>query len=254
MQASLFPVLGSCNFHFSKPTLIIGNKNYSTWSLRAWLMFHGFGIAFDEMPIKLFHASNTQILQTYAPLGKVPVLLHGNQTIWDSLAIALYASMYLTNTNVWGNNPALAMSLISEMHAGFNGLRMEMPMNIRAKRKIIPSAACLADLQRFELIVQTCYQRNGQNRGYLLGEFSIIDVFYAPIIFRLNTYAEHSGINLATSTVSYMNTILSHESIKVWRQQAMLESDYVVEDEAGEKLDSLAPSKGMSTVLRLQYR
>lgn len=133
--------LGNPTINFPKPTLILGNKNYSSWSLRGWLILHTFGVEFDEMPIKLFHPSNAEILTNYTPTNKVPVLLHNDNTVWDSLAIALYAEKYLISQNIWGNHPAIAMSLISEMHSGFVGLRGEMPMNIRAKRNITPSPA-----------------------------------------------------------------------------------------------------------------
>ena len=239
MSALNFPVLGNPTNDFAIPTLIIGNKNYSTWSLRAWLMLHGFGVNFKEMPIKLFHPSNQTTLQTFTPLGKVPVLLHGDKTVWDSMAIALYAEKYLITGNVWGNNPALAMSLISEMHTGFNALRSQMPMNIKARRKISPTADCLQDLERFEAIVQTCYQRIGQSKGYLLGEFSIVDVFYTPVIFRLKTYAPYSGIALSESTMAYIATVLNHENVKVWQEQAVAETDFVIEDEAGDEITDL---------------
>lgn len=97
-------------------------------------MLHAFGVAFDEMPIKLFHPSNQEILTTYTPLGQVPVLLHEGKTIWDSVGIGLYAEKYLITQNIWGNQPHLAMSLMGEMHSGFSALRNEMPMNIRASR------------------------------------------------------------------------------------------------------------------------
>lgn len=227
--------LGNSTINFPKPTLILGNRNYSSWSLRAWLLLHAFDVDFDEMPIKLFHPSNQDILANYTPLGKVPVLLHNDNTVWDSLAIALYAEKYLISQNIWGNHPAIAMSLISEMHSGFVGLRGEMPMNIRAKRNITPSPACLADLQRFEQIVADCDKRFG-NQGYLLGEFSVADVFFAPIIFRLNTYATGSGITLQPQTQAYMTKMLAHPSLQLWQQQAVAETDIVAEDEAGEEV------------------
>ncbi|MFW2178181.1 MULTISPECIES: glutathione S-transferase family protein [unclassified Moraxella] len=231
--------LGNPNNNFSKPTLIIGNKNYSSWSLRAWLMLDAFGVAFDEMPIKLFHPSNQEILTKYTPLGKVPVLLHEDKTIWDTIGIALYAEKYLIKQNVWGNQPHLAMSLIAEMHSGFVALRNEMPMNIRAKRKITPSQDCLKDLTRFEAIVSEGFGLNGET-GFLLGEFSVADVFFAPVIFRLHTYATASNIELKPTTQAYIQAMLAHPSIQLWQQQALQETDIVVEDEAGEYVGNLA--------------
>lgn len=226
---------GNPTNHFDKPTLILGNKNYSSWSLRAWLLLHAFGVAFDEMPIKLFHPSNQEILTNYTPLGKVPVLLHQDKTIWDTIGIALYAEKSLITQNIWGNQPHLAMSLIGEMHSGFGALRSEMPMNIRATRKITPSQNCLKDLARFEAIVAESSELSGET-GYLLGEFSVADVFFAPIIFRLNTYAKGSNIALKPTTKVYMDRMLSHPSMQLWRQQALQETDIVTEDEAGEDI------------------
>ena len=124
------------------------------------------------------------------------------------------------------------MSLLGEMHSGFSALRNEMPMNIRARRKITPSKPCLSDLARFEAIVTEGFKQNG-SEGYLLGEFSVADVFFAPIIFRLSTYAKASDIELRPVTLSYVQKMLAHPSMQTWQQQALTETDIVIEDEAG---------------------
>ena len=124
------------------------------------------------------------------------------------------------------------MSLLGEMHSGFSALRNEMPMNIRASRHIAPSALCLSDLARFEAIVTEGFKQNG-SEGYLLGEFSVADVFFAPIIFRLITYAKASDIELRPMTVIYIQKMLAHPSMQTWQQQALIETDIVIEDEAG---------------------
>ncbi len=227
--------LGNPNHSFDPPVLIIGNKNYSSWSLRGWLMLHSFGVNFEERPIQLFHPSNIDTLQTYTPLGKVPVLLDKQHTVWDSLAIALYAEKNLIQTNIWGSRPAVAMSLTAEMHSGFTALRNEMPMNIRAKRRISPSDACLHDLARFEAIIDAAVADAGDfANSYLLGEFSVADVFFAPVMFRLNTYCQPSGIPLQTKTLAYLDKMLAHPSMQLWRQQALQETVVVPEDESGE--------------------
>lgn len=225
--------LGNPTLNFPKPTLILGNKNYSSWSLRAWLLLHAFGVDFDEMPIKLFHPSNQEILANYTPLGKVPVLLHQTKTIWDTIGITLYAEKYLIKQAIWGNQPHLAMSLMGEMHSGFTALRNEMPMNIRAKRYITPSENCLADIARFEAIVAEGFRLNGEH-GYLLGEFSVADVFFAPIVFRLASYAQPPNVALQATTKRYLQTMFAHPSIQLWQQQALQETDIVMEDEAGQ--------------------
>ncbi len=140
-------------------SLIIGNKNYSSWSLRAWLVLHAFDIDFQEVQLELFSDEFKQTLAQYHATGKVPLLIdsgksdkHKEKVIWDSLAIAEYiAENYATEngaTNAWGKHKALARSLACEMHSGFFGIRNEMPMNIRATRKITPTKDCLKDIAR----------------------------------------------------------------------------------------------------------
>ena len=158
-----------------KPLLIIGNKNYSSWSLRAWLLLTAFEIEFEEQSIELFDESALPILEAHAPTGKVPVLVcgQGDQkvTVWDTLAIAIYANSFLTDKDIWTGNlksevnkgdnrhrvdSAYCQSIVAEMHSGFMGIRSEMPMNIRATAKIQPSSACLADIARIEAIFADC--------------------------------------------------------------------------------------------------
>ena len=187
-----------------KPLLIIGNKNYSSWSLRAWLLLKAFNIDFDEQLIELFHPSATPILNEHAPTGKVPVLVYGEGdekvTVWDTLAIAIHANDYLTELDLWTGlkksdaetntrnriNSAYCQSIIAEMHSGFIGIRSEMPMNIRATAKIQPSNACLNDIARIETIFEDCLKERSKD-SYLFGSFTAADAFFAPVILRLQT-------------------------------------------------------------------
>ena len=222
-----------------KPLLIIGNKNYSSWSLRAWLLLKAFNIDFDEQLIELFHPSATAILNEHAPTGKVPVLVYGQDndnnsdkvTVWDTLAIAIHANDYLTDLDVWTGlsksdaksntntsnriNSAYCQSIIAEMHSGLMGIRSEMPMNIRAKAKIQPSAACLKDITRIENIFADCL-KNRSKDSYLLGAFTAADAFLAPVILRLQTYAETSGIPLQPITKQYCATMLHNPHLQAW--------------------------------------
>jgi glutathione S-transferase len=151
-----------------KPLLIIGNKNYSSWSLRAWLLLKAFNVDFDEQLIELFHPSARPTLETHSPTGKVPILVYGEKdnkvTVWDTLAIAMHVNEYFTDIDIWTGidksnaekrnnnqsriNSAYCQSIVAEMHSGLTGIRNEMPMNIRATAKIQPSIACLADIAR----------------------------------------------------------------------------------------------------------
>ena len=236
-----------------KPLLIIGNKNYSSWSLRAWLLLKAFNIDFDEQLIELFHPSATPILNEHAPTGKVPVLIYGQGdekvTIWDTLAIAIHANDYLTDLDIWTGlsksntesnnsnriNSAYCQSIIAEMHSGLMGIRSEMPMNIRATAKIRPSAACLADIARIEHIFVECLT-NRSSDSYLFGHFTAADAFFAPVILRLQTYAKASGIILTPLTEQYCQTLLNNPHVQAWQKSALKETRIIEEDEAGKIL------------------
>ena len=236
-----------------KPLLIIGNKNYSSWSLRAWLLLKAFNIDFDEQLIELFHSSATPILNEHAPTGKVPVLTYGHGdekvTIWDTLAIAIHANDYLTDLDIWTGlsksntesntsnriNSAYCQSIIAEMHSGLIGIRSEMPMNIRATAKIRPSAACLADIARIEHIFAECLT-NRSSDSYLFGDFTAADAFFAPVVLRLQTYAKASGNILTPLTEQYFQTILNNPHVQAWQKAALKETRIIEEDEAGEIL------------------
>lgn len=236
-----------------KPLLIIGNKNYSSWSLRAWLLLKAFNIDFDEQLIELFHPSATPILNEHAPTGKVPVLIYGQGdekvTIWDTLAIAIHANDYLTDLDIWTGlskshtesntsnriNSAYCQSIIAEMHSGLIGIRSEMPMNIRAIAKIRPSAACLADIARIEHIFVECLT-NRSSDSYLFGDFTAADAFFAPVVLRLQTYAKASGIILTPLTEQYCQTLLDNPYVQAWQKSALKETRIIEEDEAGKIL------------------
>ena len=236
-----------------KPLLIIGNKNYSSWSLRAWLLLKAFNIDFDEQLIELFHPSATAILNEHAPTGKVPVLVYGEGddkvTVWDTLAIAIHANDYLTELDVWTGlsksdtknntsnriNSAYCQSIVAEMHSGLMGIRIEMPMNIRAKAKIQPSAACLKDIARIENIFADSL-KNRPKDSYLFGAFTAADAFFAPVVLRLQTYADASDITLKPITKQYCETMLNNPHLQTWQEAALNETRIIKEDEAGELL------------------
>ena len=234
-----------------KPLLIIGNKNYSSWSLRAWLLLKAFDVDFDEQLIELFDPSARPILEAHSPTGKVPVLVYGQgdqkTTVWDTLAIAIHINEYLTDINIWTGiskadaehdtqskmNSAYCQSIIAEMHSGLSGIRNEMPMNIRATAKIHPSDACLADIARIEHIFADCLKGRSPD-SYLFGSFTAADVFFAPLVLRLLTYADASNITLQPLTKKYCQTMMKNPHIKTWIQAALQETRIIEEDEAGE--------------------
>ena len=237
------------------PLLIIGNKNYSSWSLRAWLLLKAFNVDFDEQLIELLHPSARPVLEAHSPTGKVPVLVYGEGaekvTIWDTLAIAMHVNEYFTDISIWTGisksdtsaqhdtqskiNSAYCQSIIAEMHSGLSGIRNEMPMNIRATAKIQPSNACLADIARIETIFADCLKERSAD-SYLFGAFTAADAFFAPVVLRLKTYADASNITLQPTTQQYCHTMLNNPHIKIWIQAALQETRTIEEDEAGEVL------------------
>lgn len=223
--------MNECEAMMEKLTLLIGNKNYSSWSLRPWLLLHGFGVEFHELQIKLFTQEAKVILDKYSPSAKVPVLIHNNKQIWDSLAIIEYANEHLIKENAWGADPDIARSMVCEMHSGFFDLRNEMPMNIRASQKIKPSQQCLADIARVDTLFSQLRAKYEQQGDYLFGSFSVADAFYAPVVFRLKSYAEQSNIPLSDKSKDYCQTLLAHPSMQTWQDQALKEVDVILQAE-----------------------
>ncbi len=235
-----------------KPLLIIGNKNYSSWSLRAWFLLKAFDIEFEEQCIELFAPSAMPVLDAHSPTHKVPVLIdtinNEKVTVWDTLAIAIYANDYLTQTDIWSGvskteiessalklktSKAYCQSIVAEMHSGLMGIRSEMPMNIRATARITPSAACIKDIARVEQIFAECLTDLPAD-SYLFGGFTVADAFFAPVVLRLQTYAKASGIALQPTTEQYCQTMINNPHIQKWCDSALQETRIIEDDEAGE--------------------
>lgn len=215
--------------------LIIGNKNYSSWSLRGWLMLKAFGLPFTETRLALFEKEFYSTLATYSPAGKVPVLIDNDITVWDSLAICEYISeVHLANKG-WPADVAdraLARAVSCEMHSGFFGLRHELPMNCRAKRLITPTEAALKDIARIDAIWTELLQKNATNGPWLFGEFSIADVMYAPVALRFDTY----NTEVSAHSRAYVETVLAHPAVQAWVADAKQEPETIEEEEVGEPL------------------
>jgi len=212
--------------------LLIGNKNYSSWSLRGWLMLEAFGVSYRETKLKLFSDEFKATLAAHNCAGKVPLLLDGDIRVWDSLAICEYISERYLEGQGWPADAearALARSVANEMHSGFTGLRNEMPMNIRARRHVELSEQALADIARIDQLWSSLRGRYKQHGDFLFGAFSIADVMFAPVAFRFMTY----GNQLSPAAQQYAETLRAHPAMKCWMADALLETDIVPEDEAG---------------------
>ncbi len=214
-------------------TLVIANKNYSSWSLRAWLFLRHTGIRFHEVRIGLGEATTRERIARYSPSGRVPVLVEGALTVWDSLAICEYANEAHAGGSGWPADRAAraeARAVSAEMHSGYQGLRSELPMNIRARRRVTPSAAAQADIARVLAIWEHCRTRHAAEGPWLFGRFSIADAMYAPVVFRFQTY----GITLPARAAEYTKTMLADPSVQKWAAEARAEIEVVAGDEVGE--------------------
>lgn len=219
--------------------LYIGNKNYSSWSMRPWVMLRQAGISFREVMVRFdsFEPDSRfkQSLQSISPTGKVPVLVDDSVSptplaVWDTLAIAEYVAERHPEQALWPTDPtarALARSACAEMHSGFSALRQACPMNIEARLPDIGALiwrdhpAVRADVQRLTTLWEGLLQRYGG--PLLLGEFSIADAYYAPVCMRLITY----GLPLSPTMQAYVERIQALPGVQAWIHDALAEQDFL---------------------------
>lgn len=208
-------------------TLVIGNKNYSSWSLRGWLLLKQFQIGFEEVRLPLYSAAFTEKIRDYSPTGLVPVLVSGDLRIWDSLAIAEYIAERYPERRCWPESieaRAVARSVSSEMHSGFSQIRNTLPMNIRRNKPVETISPELEkEIARVCEIWKTCRQAHGDEGDFLFGTFSIADVMYAPVVLRFASY----HINVGTIEGDYMDSILSMSSLQEWIEAAKAEEEVI---------------------------
>ena len=217
-----------------QPKLIIGNKNYSSWSLRAWLMLAESGIDFEEQRICLDTPEFAAQVRAFSAAAKVPVLMLDEHPVWDTLAIAETLAERWPEKGLWPEDPvarAHARSISAEMHAGFLALRDAMPMNCRAMgRKVTLADDLTADIDRIFAIWSDCQQRYAADGDWLFGRFCIADAMFAPVVLRLRTY----GINLPASAAAYPARLLESHALQNWLAAAESETEVVDQDEAGQ--------------------
>ena len=218
-------------------TLYIGNKNYSSWSMRPWVLMRACGIAFSEVRVRFdSFAAGSQFRQTMDPLtpiGKVPLLRQGDEVIWDSLAIAETLAERFPQAGVWPADArarARARSLCAAMHSGFGRLRSLCPMNIEASLPDVGMRlwAEHADLQTEVRLLERLWQDSLRHTeaggaGFLMGEFCAADAFFAPVVMRLKTYA----LPVSPETAAYMARVLAHPAVAAWVSEACSEQDFL---------------------------
>jgi glutathione S-transferase len=215
----------------SELLLTIGNKNYSSWSLRPWMLLRHLGLPFAERLIPLDTPEFARDIAASSPTRRVPVLQHGQLLIWDSLAICEYACELAGRG--WPaprEARAVARAVCAEMHAGFGVLRSQWPMNARALgRRTAASPERAADLARIEDIWAECRQRFGARGPWLFGEYSVADAMYAPVVLRMRTY----GAPLRPASAEYSATVLGDAHLRDWLDAAEAESWTIEASEIG---------------------
>ena len=206
-------------------TLVIGNKNYSSWSMRPWLAARASNIAFDEVLIPLYTGdADKQRILSFTRSGKVPVLVDGDVTVWDSLAIIEYLAERFPEARLWPEDTARrahARSISAEMHSGFAALRNECGMNLhRPVGAIALSNEARSDIARVQQIWSECRERYGRLGPFLFGAFSGADAMFAPVVHRFRVYA----IAVAPDVKAYMDTMMSLPAFQEWTRAALAET------------------------------
>jgi glutathione S-transferase len=205
--------------------LVIGNKNFSSWSLRPWLLLKQAGLPFREIPLRLRQADTKAQILAHSPSGKVPALIDGDLTVWDSLAICEYLAekASLNHVDLWPADPkarAEARSVSAEMHSGFAALRQQMSMEVAASRPGEgQTPEVLADIARIAALWTSCRERFAAAGPFLFGDFSVADAMYAPVAFRFHTY----GVELPPLAAAYRDTLLALPAMQEWAAGARAE-------------------------------
>jgi glutathione S-transferase len=202
----------------SELTLVVGSKNYSSWSLRPYLALAHTGQPFREVVVPLDEPDTAAKIAQHSPSGRVPVLRHGTLTIWDSLAICEYLAETFPQARLWPEQKearAVARSVVAEMHSGFSALRQNMTMDIRARKPGKGRAPGVAeDIARIQALWAECRSRFGQGGPFLFGHFSIADAFYAPVVTRFVTYE----VELEAVSRAYRDAVLELPAMKAWSE------------------------------------
>jgi len=209
--------------------LYIGNKNYSSWSLRGWLVTKLSGEPFEEVLVPLSGMVPNPANYAFSPSGMVPCLHDGDAVVWDSLAIALHLAE--RNRQMWPDDPRArdwARSITAEMHSGFATLRSEMTMCVRERVDVRPwSSGLAANIARVTQIWNESRRRFGADGAFLCGRYSIADCFYAPVAFRFRTY----GVQPAGAAGVYLESLLAHPHVREWERTALAETTIIEADE-----------------------
>lgn len=202
--------------------LVIGDKNFSSWSMRPWLLLKNFDIPFEEIRVALYQANTAEKLGPLSPSLKVPALIHHDTTVWDSIAICEYISEALLDHRGWPASPrkrATARSVCAEVHSEFPRLRQDWPMNCQASVELFATEELSNEIARIDAIWSCCRRRHGSGGEYLFGRFSIADCMFAPLAVCFAAY----GAELSGEARRYAGTLLANPWVRQWVEQGRRE-------------------------------
>ena len=210
----------------SRPTLVIGNYNYSSWSLRAWIALRVAGIEFEVERVPLYQPDTRARILAHHAAGTVPVLKHGALVLWESLAICEYAAELAPAARLWPEDRetrALARSVATEMHGGFPAMRQAIPLNVSGRAKRLPplSDDARAQIARIQSLWSACLRRPGRSGPFLFGRFSVADAMYAPVVSRFRTYP----VPLADPVRDYVDAVWDLPAMQEWGELAAREPE-----------------------------
>jgi glutathione S-transferase len=211
--------------------IILGSQNYSSWSVRPWIVLKQLGVPFEQVVIALDQPTTQGEIARYSPSGRVPVLIDGDVTVWDSLAICEYLAEKFPDRGLWPKDAGartVARSISAEMHSGFGAMREALPMNIRAsipKTGLLPGVT--QDITRIQGLWTDCRRRFGASGPFLFGAFSIADAFYVPVVSRFRTY----GVTLEGVPATYADTLWNLPATQEWVAAARAEQHRVAKYE-----------------------
>lgn len=214
-----------------KLELVIGNKNYSSWSMRPWVLLRQAEIPFEEVQLKFGEDTRVIGVEKYSPTRKVPVLLVDGEAVWDTLAICETVAELFPQKHLWPEDEharRVARSACAEMHSGFQALRGKMPMNIRGSypgKGMTPESK--KDIERIVALWTDCRERFGGAGNFLFGRFSIADAFYAPVVMRFKTYA----VKVPPTAQAYCEAVDALAAVRQWCEAARRETEFVAADE-----------------------
>jgi len=215
--------------NMNKPHFVSGDRNYSSSSLRVWLLLNEFEVPYKETIIKLFQSDTVEKIAMFSPSLQLPVLIHDSIKVWDSLAICEYINETFLEGRAWPHHAkkrAAARSIANELHADFQHFKKDWPMNCQLQAQMIASKSIEKEIARLDAIIYCCRTNFGDGGAYIFGQFSIVDCMLSPIAIALNGYSAE----LTQQSREYIQILLSNTNIECWLEQAETELEIELQE------------------------